>query len=112
MSTVYQIQQTGFRDKATGAFVPFDVRPARKFGEVITLLPNDRGDPALAPGPMIQHMRQKLVRFSSEDYLLPMGSPAALCAAAIVAYKASGGPVNVLLWDRAERDYYVSTLEV
>lgn len=112
MATVYQIQHTGRRDKGTGAFVPHDVTPAMAYGEVVTLLPGDGGDPALAPAPMINHLEHKLRNFTSEDYLLPMGSPAALVAAGIIARRNAAGPVSVLIWDRHQRGYYVSTLEI
>lgn len=112
MSKVYQVQHTGHRDKQTGAFIPHDVTPAMEFGEIVTLLPSDGPDPALAPGPMVQHLKHQLKDFTGDDYLLPMGSPAALCAAAMVANRNSPDGVNILIWDRRQRAYYVSKMHV
>lgn len=112
MAKVYQVQHTGHRDKQTGAFIPHDITPVLEFGEIVTLLPSDGPDPALAPGPMVTHLQQKMRNFTSEDYLLPMGSPAAISAAAMVANKYSPDGVNILIWDRKQRGYYVSKMNI
>lgn len=112
MPTVYQVQNGGRRDKETGAFIPYDVTPAMRYGDVTTLLPESGPDPALAPAPMIQHLKHKLKDFTTDDYLLPMGSPAALCAASIIAQRNAAGPINILIWDRKEQGYYVSRMDI
>lgn len=112
MPTVYQIQHTGRRDKETGAFIPHDVTPAMDYGEVVTLLPEEGPDPALAPGPMVTHLKRKLRNFTEEDYLLPMGSVAALCAASIIASRNVVHGINILVWDNRRRGYYVSKINI
>jgi len=109
MPTVYHTQQTGRRDPETGAFIPHNTKPAMVFGTIVTMLPSG-GDPALAPQPMVNHLERKLKDFTAEDYLLPMGSPAAIAAAGYIAAKNSGGKVRVLIWDNKLRAYYVSEL--
>ena len=109
---VFVTQWSGFRDRSTGKFVQHDLRPAQKFGEVITLMPSHPGDPALAPAPMTTYLRHALRHFNSDDFILPMGSPAVICTAAALASRYNMGKIKVLIWDRRLKDYYVTNLEI
>lgn len=101
MPTVYQTHQTP----------NIDVRPALAYGDLRVLV-DQRGEPALAPVPLVNRLRHELRNFSDEDYLLPTGSPAVIAAAAMVAAGYNRGRVRVLLWDRREHKYFETIIEV
>lgn len=88
-----------------------DVRPAMEYGDLEVLVQRP-GEPSLAPVPLVQELRHGLRNFGPDDYLLPTGSPAVIAAAAAIAARQSGGTLRVLLWDRHEKRYYTTTMEV
>lgn len=63
-----------------------DLRPAQAFGELVFLSP--AGEPPLDPSAWLPKMREMLQLFDMKnDYLLPVGHPALLvAAAAIIGY--------------------------
>lgn len=109
MPKVYVVQHPTRIDRQTGQKVTMDITPALAYGELELLLP--AGNVVLTPGPMMQELARKLKHFSDDDYLLPLGDPAAIGAACIEAAAANRGRVKMLKWDRETRKYYVVTLE-
>ena len=101
MGTVYQTQLSP----------RIDVRPAMEYGDIEVLV-QQQAEPALAPVPLVHSLRNALRNFSDDDYLLPTGSPAVIAAAAMLAAKANGGRVKMLIWDRELKRYYKTQLEV
>ena len=91
--------------KVDGKLVPsMDLTPATAYGELDYLLPN--GGLALAPGPMVRAMRKKLMNFTDDDYLLAVGSPAAIATASAVTAALNRGRFNLLQWDKWDGRYY------
>jgi len=88
-----------------------DVRPAMEYGDIEVLV-QQHAEPALAPVPLVQSLRNALRHFGDDDYLLPTGSPAVIAAAAMIAGRANGGRVKMLIWDRELKRYYETQLEV
>lgn len=78
---------------------------AADFGTVRVLLPSDR-QVVFSPGPTVFDLRQQLQKFSDDDYLLPIGDPAAIAIACMVAAENNLGRVKLLKWDRQEARYY------
>ncbi len=101
---VFIVQQPTQLDVAK-RFVPkFDISPARKFGKLVLVLgPGNIFEDQLARS--VIHMRQVLSDYSVRDYLLALGDPVAIAAAAMVASEETGGFVNVLKWSRVKREY-------
>jgi hypothetical protein len=88
-----------------GAWVPtVDITPAREHGEVLYMIPPgfNLPDASLA----MQQVQERLKDFTPKDYLLPMGDPIVMAAAAAVL-GARRAPFKVLKWDRPARRYMV-----
>ena len=75
-----------------------DLTPAAAWGEPVLLLPNTQV--LLCPETTLHTLREKLVTFDDSDYLVPIGDPVLMCAAATVAAQMNNGRVAYLKWDR------------
>ena len=107
--TVYITQDALRKDPQTGAMVPqFDLTPAAVYGPLAVLAP--AGQVALAPAPLMRHLRAALKDFGDGDYLLPIGDPSVMVAAGMIAANANRGRVKVLKWDNRTRRYIAVTL--
>lgn len=73
-----------------------DLSPACEHGELIFLSP--AGDAPLDLEPAIERMAARLIGFTKEDYLLPVGHPMLIAAAGALAARASGGCIKMLIW--------------
>ena len=103
MARVFVVEEPMYRDPTTGVVKPkFDLRLAAAYGDVQILLDDTR---ALNTGPMIHTLRRKLAKYTSDDYILPVGNPAAMSLAVAVAAVNNRGWVNILLWHRETRKY-------
>lgn len=107
--TVYVVQSPERRAPDGRVEVTMDLTPAAQFGELVYLLDDPRQ--ILAPVPAVRDIRAKMRGFSEDDYILPVGSPAAIGAACAVASAMNGGRFRVLQWDRRERQYYVIQID-
>ena len=99
---VYVVHAPLRHDRATGRWVArVDLSPAEEFGALVHLLPpqsggNDRVDlPALAA-----ELAAGLGDLTADDYLLPVGHPALIAAAAAYAARRTGGLLRLLEWNR------------
>jgi hypothetical protein len=104
MSRVFVVQQTMSKDRRTGLLSPrFDMTPAEEFGDIVCLLtPNAK---PFNPVPVIEELREKLIDFSDDDYLLCAGSPILIgWATAIAAYN-NEGRVAMLQWSGINKSY-------
>jgi hypothetical protein len=104
MPTVYVVQEAVRRDPRTGGWqAVYDITPATVYGELEVLLP--RHQIPVMTQPMIAELRHKLRNFKDDDYLLAMGDPVAIAAAAAVASDLNNGRFKMLRWDRQTRQY-------
>lgn len=102
MPKVYVTQEKA--RKQDGIWIPeFDITPAAEFGKIEILLPP--GQSFFSTVPTIRMLKEKLKDFTEDDYLLPMGDPSIMIAAAMVAGEISGGKVKLLKWDRFQQVY-------
>lgn len=102
MPTVYIVQNSLKRD-ATGAMVPkHDTRTAAQFGPTVDLL-----GPGAAPWSLgvVDELYRKLAGFTSEDFLVLIGSPVLIGYAFTIAAEMADGKFTVLQWD-GKRDCY------
>ena len=83
---------------------PIDLTPAMDFGVIVYLLPKDANvlDAAFTTLAIARKMRS----FGDNDYILPVGDPAAIGIASAMAARLGGGKFNMLKWDRQEKKYY------
>jgi hypothetical protein len=104
MPKVYIVQEAMRRDPHTGDLRPVhDFRPAAVYGELVTLLGNERL--TLSSGPVVHELTRKLRSFGDEDFLLAVGDPIAIGIATAVAARMNCGRVAMLKWDREARQY-------
>lgn len=81
----------------------YDLSPAERFGRLVSILPVGRG--TSDAGEMMRHMEGALQDFSDGDYMLAVGDPFAIAMAVLVASRYNGGRVQLLKWNRLERQY-------
>lgn len=102
MAVVFVIQEKA--KKQAGVWVPeFDLSPAAEFGKIEVLMPP--GQSFFSPVPVIRALKEKLKDFSDNDYLLPIGDPSIMVAAAMIAGQQTGGRIKLLKWDRFQQTY-------
>lgn len=92
-----------------GAWVPsVDISPAKEFGDLVFVLPPGLNHPTAET--IMPQLHSKLFTFTPEDYLLPMGDPVVMAAAA--AWLGSRMEAfKMLKWDRITRRYNVFTID-
>jgi hypothetical protein len=82
-----------------------DLSDALAFGDLDILVPF--GDQvSLSAMPTLRRMERKLVKFTSEDYLMLSGDPVCIGIACALAAAANNGRFKVLKWDRLDQKYY------
>ena len=59
-----------------------------------------------SPGPLIFRLRDKLKKYTPEDYLLLTGDPAIIGVACSIVSDITNGKYKLLKWDKQERKYY------
>ena len=99
--TVYAVCEP-IRKTPTGTKV-VDLSSARKYGEVVVLVPHSQS--VLAPVQTVRTLKEKLSTFCDEDYILPVGDPALIATVSIIAAQVNGGKVAFLKWDKFINEY-------
>lgn len=66
----------------------------------------------LSPEHAVRTMRQKLANFTDEDFIVPIGDPAAIAMAASIAAQVNDGKYKLLKWDRASESYYPVEIDI
>lgn len=100
--TVYVIQ-----DDPTKNFTS-----ALKYGSVEPLLQH-REEPNMINIPtIVERLRYGLRNFSRHDFLVLIGSPAAIGIACAIAADITGGEFNILKWDTQERRYWKGKVNI
>lgn len=108
--TVFVTHEPTKWDEAAQRHVPlFNLTPASAYGTLEVLMP--AGASLINTVPMVRFMRDKLAKFSDEDYILPVGDPASIAAACAIAAEMNSGRVKLLRWDRQSRNYLVIKLD-
>ena len=109
MAKVFITQEKLRRDFAGNMVSEFDMTPALRYGDPEVLIPAGRA--LFAPVLTIRTLKDKLAHFSEEDYLLTIGDPSVIAAAAMVASEINHGRVKLLKWDRQLREYIAIQLD-
>lgn len=79
------------------------VSEAAIYGKLEVLIEQNNVGVAIAP--VIRELKQKLINFSDDDYLLPIGDPVVIGLATTIAARSNRGHVKMLRWDRQTRQY-------
>jgi len=104
MSKVYAPQVPSKYDPATKLWVPtLNLDHAKSFGEVVVMLPPNAN--RLHINPLVTALRDQMKDFTEEDYIIAVGDPSLIAAAACIAARKTGGLLRVLKWDRQSNSY-------
>jgi hypothetical protein len=82
-----------------------DLSDALEFGDLDILIPA-KDQVSLSAIPTLRRMERKLVKFTSDDYLMLSGDPVCIGIACALAAVANNGRFKLLKWDRLEERYY------
>ena len=105
------VQEVRKKDPSTGDMVPvMDFRKVLEYGDPVILLPNGRV--GFSPGPTIDSLRDKLRDYSDNDYLVSVGDPTAIFAAAMVVGDINNGRCNILKWDKDSKQYICVQMDI
>lgn len=110
MSTVYVTQDVMIRVPSGDLERKFDLSSAEKYGRLRTLVPH--GQSLVSTVPVVRQLNEQLRDFTSDDYLLPLGDPAIMSAAAAIAARNSNGRLTILKWDRRAGAYLAVQLDL
>ena len=111
MPKVYAPQQPSKFDQSTKLWIPtMDLTPAEAFGELIIILPN--GVSRMQTAPLVTVIKEKMQDYRHEDWLLCVGDPSLIAAAACVAAKTTGGILRLLKWDKRLASYTSTEMKV
>lgn len=111
MPRVFVIQEPLKRDGDGEIVSRFSLDPLRAFGEIEYVFSwSALRDVGMTPDharidALVWQARRVLADFSDDDFLVPVGNPALIAIASLVAAEASDGVVNILDWMRQERAY-------
>jgi hypothetical protein len=109
-SRIFIPQQPSRFDVDSGIWVPtHNIDAAKKYGDFIIMLHPAATRVAFAA--LVDVLKEKMVDYGPEDYLLALGDPSLIAAAAIIAYQRSGG-LRLLKWDRKTFDYIEVSITV
>lgn len=108
MAVVYITQEKA--KKQNGEWVPeFNLSPAAEFGKLEILMPP--GHSFFSPVPVVRALKEKLANFCEDDFILPIGDPSIMIAAAMIAGEKNSGRVKLLKWDRFQQSYVAIQLD-
>jgi hypothetical protein len=101
---VYAPQQPSRYDAATRLWVPtVNLSPAEAWGEVIVVLPPNAN--RLHTAPLVAALKERMAEYGEADYIMAVGDPSLIAAAACIAARATGGVVRMLKWEKMSRQY-------
>ena len=104
MSKVFVPQQPSRFDAATRLWIPtVNLDPAKEYGAVEVMLPPNAN--RLHTAPLIAALKDKMSEFTEHDYIVAVGDPSLIAAAACIAARKTGGLLKMLKWDRMSRNY-------
>jgi hypothetical protein len=101
---VYVPQVPSRIDPNTHLWVPtVNLAPARKYGEVVVMLPPEAN--RMHTAPLVAALKESMRSFRPFDYVVAVGDPSLIMAAGCIASRATGGRVRVLKWEKRSGDY-------
>ena len=104
MPKVYAPQVPSKYDIATKLWLPsINLEPAKKFGELVVMLPPNAN--RLHISPLMTALREQMKEYGPEDYIVAVGDPSLIAAAACIATSKAHGKLRMLKWDRMTSNY-------
>jgi uracil-DNA glycosylase len=89
----------------------FSLAPLKQYGELVNIFSwTALRDVGMTPAPeeidnLLWMAKQALASMRVDDYLVPMGNPALIAIAVLVACEMTDGRVRILDWMKLERAY-------
>lgn len=108
-SKVWITNESFQRTENGGIQSKFNLTPAAAYGTLEVLVP--AGNSLISSVPTVRLIREKLRDFSDNDYLLPIGDPAAMMIAGAIAAEVNHGRLKLLRWDRIQQQYIVVQID-
>lgn len=91
-------------DRGMRVWVPtVDMSPAERFGELVVALPPEAN--RMHTAPLIAALKERMSDFGPEDYIVAVGDPSLIAAAAVIATRKNSGLLRMLKWDRMSGSY-------
>lgn len=87
-----------------------DFRRVLDYGDPVVCLPPGRV--SLTPGPTIDALVEALKTYTDDDYIVSVGDPTAIFAAAMVVGDRNNGKVNMLKWDKTSKQYIKVVIDI
>lgn len=101
---VYVPQQPSRFDQATRLWIPtINLDSAKAFGDVTVMLPPNAN--RLHTAPLIAALKEQMNDLNEHDYIVAVGDPSLIAAAACIASRKTGGLLRMLKWDRMSSTY-------
>lgn len=111
MSRVFVPQVPSRFDVSVQLWVPtVNLSPAEQYGEVVIMLPPDAA--RLHVAPLVTAMRERMEDFTEQDYIVAVGDPSLIAAAAVIATHKAHGKLRILKWDRMRAQYIPVEMEL
>jgi len=111
MARVYAPQQPSRFDTSTRLWIPtMNMQPAEKFGDLVVLLPPNAN--RLNTVPLLEALKLGMIDFGKDDWLVAVGDPSLIAAAACIATRKTGGLLRLLKWDRLTSDYLATEMTI
>lgn len=110
--TIFVTQQVMIRNAHGELQEKFDLSGAElEYGaDIRVLIPH--GQSLVSSVPVVRQLNEQLRDFSEDDFLLPLGDPSIMAAAAAIAARNTNGKLKVLKWDRRQGRYLCVTLDL
>lgn len=108
-SRVFVVQRPAVRT-AQGWVDKYDLTSAALYGRLVDVLPPGNIPPIT--GPTVGRIQDALKDYQEHDFLLTLGDPVAIAAAAAIAARLTDGRLQVLKWDRHNSEYRAYGLDV
>lgn len=111
MKKVYIPQEPTRWDNTVEMHMPtMDFTPASRYGELVVCLPPNISFHMTKP--VYLALKEKMREFSDDDYLIAVGSPLVIALSSHIALQRTGGKLNLLTWDRLQRQYLNHRVEL
>jgi hypothetical protein len=114
VSNVYLVQEPLKRDPDVTIVPKINYRTLKPYGDVRFLFQWDelKDDDTLNPHAMLERLRDLLCDFTDDDYIVPIGNPALIGMAVLIAAECNDGRVRMLDWIKAERRYRIVDVDL
>lgn len=111
MAKVFVPQVPSRFDRASRVWVPIvELSSAQQYGDIVEMLPPEAN--RLHTGPLVAAMKEAMAGITDEDWVVAVGDPSLIAAAAAIAAAKCGGKLRLLKWDRITSTYLAVEMSI